>query len=303
MRVSFDIVTDGLEFPEGPVACADGTTLVVEVAAGRITRVSPNGRKQLVAQVCGGPNGLAFGPDGALYCCNNGGAIWGELNGYKVPVAPLPDYAGGLIQRIEPTSGKIETLYGTCDGRKLAAPNDIVFDRKGGFWFTDYGRSADGYLQEGGLYYAHTDGSFIRRVAQGSHFNGVGLSPDGNTVYAALTEQRWILAFDANPRADPALSTFTAKLIADFRRRCFPDSLAIEADGTIAQACTLEQAGIVRVNPTAGVMDALDFGDIFTTNIAFGGEDMRTAYVTLAASGCLAKANWPAAGLVLAYNG
>jgi gluconolactonase len=80
------------------------------------------------------PPALAFGPDGALSCRNNGGAIWGEVNGHKVHVAPLPEYAGELIQRIEITTGKVETLYAMCDARKLAAPNDILtFSPDSGF--------------------------------------------------------------------------------------------------------------------------------------------------------------------------
>jgi gluconolactonase len=66
-------IATGLRFPEAPVAMADGTVLVVEIARGTITRVDPDGRATVVAEPGGGPNGLAVGPDGRLYCCNNGG--------------------------------------------------------------------------------------------------------------------------------------------------------------------------------------------------------------------------------------
>ena len=62
-----DQVTDGLRFPEGPVAMPDGSVVLTEIEAGRITRVYPDGQKRTVAEVGGGPNGLALGPDGKLY--------------------------------------------------------------------------------------------------------------------------------------------------------------------------------------------------------------------------------------------
>ncbi|MDE2464838.1 MAG: SMP-30/gluconolactonase/LRE family protein, partial [Alphaproteobacteria bacterium] len=65
-------VASGLKFPEGPVAMDDGSVIVVEIQAKKITRVKPDGKKQTIAVCEGGPNGAAIGPDGALYVCNNG---------------------------------------------------------------------------------------------------------------------------------------------------------------------------------------------------------------------------------------
>ena len=70
------VVTRGLRFPEGPVALAGGSVLVVEIARGTLTRVHPDGRQSIVAQLGGGPNGAAIGSDGACYICNNGGFSW-----------------------------------------------------------------------------------------------------------------------------------------------------------------------------------------------------------------------------------
>ena len=72
-----EIATD-LKFPEGPVAMADGSVVLVEIAAGALTRVMPDGTKKIVATPGGGPNGLAMGPDGKCYVCNNGGFKWHE---------------------------------------------------------------------------------------------------------------------------------------------------------------------------------------------------------------------------------
>ena len=57
-------IATGLAFPEGPIALADGSVIVVEIAGGRLTRVSPSGKKHIIAELGGGPNGAAIGPDG-----------------------------------------------------------------------------------------------------------------------------------------------------------------------------------------------------------------------------------------------
>src|SRR3546814_3713511 len=66
--------------------------------------------------------------------------------------------------RVDPTTGAWQTLYETCDGRRLKGPNDIVFDRTGGFWFTDMGKAGDDTIDRGALYYARPDGSSILRA-------------------------------------------------------------------------------------------------------------------------------------------
>ena len=89
-------VTSGLRFPEGPVALPDGSVLVVEIEARTLTRVAPDGRKTVVSQHTGGPNGAAMGPDGKVYICNNGGFSWHE----DAQVRPAADRAGrGLLGR------------------------------------------------------------------------------------------------------------------------------------------------------------------------------------------------------------
>jgi len=132
------IVAEGLGFPEGPVWMADGSVIVVEIKAGRVTRIRPDGRTETIATPGGGPNGLAIGPDGALYLCNNGGFAWsgddGRGGGLMLPGNAAADYAGGRIERIDIASGRVERLYDACDGVPLSGPNDIVFDAAGGMW-------------------------------------------------------------------------------------------------------------------------------------------------------------------------
>src|SRR6185295_12014646 len=96
-----EIIAEGLEFPEGPVWMPDGSMVVVEVRGGRLTRVTANGRVEPIAELGGGPNGAALGPDGWVYVCNNGGLPWTQLgDGSWYPIDPVTgtgqpaDYAG-----------------------------------------------------------------------------------------------------------------------------------------------------------------------------------------------------------------
>src|SRR5690242_8529432 len=190
------IMATGLRFPEGPVAMADGSVILGEIAGGAVTRVMPNGAKSEIGKAGGGPNGVAVGPDGALYVCNNGGAVY-ETTPSFLSTGPAPDYDGGSIQRIDPATGETRTLYSQCGDRRLSAPNDIVFDREGGFYFTDLGKRYAGHRDHGGLYYALPDGSRISELAYPIVSpNGVGLSPDESVVYVADTESSRLFAFD-----------------------------------------------------------------------------------------------------------
>jgi gluconolactonase len=299
------ILAEGLGFPEGPIAMADGSVLVVEIRPGRITRVTPDGRCETVAEPGGGPNGMAVGPDGALYVCNNGGFTWYEQDGMLLPGTAAADYSGGRIERIDIATGRVERLYDACDGVKLSGPNDIVFDAHGGFYFTDLGKHFDHHSEHGALYYAQPDGSRITRLISGPDLNGVGLSPDGRTVYAASTVRRVILAFDIiapGQLAPEPLPAVPGRFVAAWPNKTYLDSLAIEADGRIAQATLIEDAGITRVDPATGARELLRFPDLLTTNICFGGADMMDAFVCLSTTGKLARCRWPAPGLKLNYN-
>ena len=185
-------VTSGLRFPEGPIAMPDGTVVLVEMFGPRITRVYPDGTKETIVEIEGGPNGAAIGPDGALYLCNNGGCFspidFGELL-FPGPFDP-GRYSGGRIQRVDLSTGAVTDLYTECGGHALRAPNDIVFDAHGGMWITDHGihdtqaRTAD----LSSIYYARSDGSSITEVVHPVDSpNGIGLSPDGNMLYWAET--------------------------------------------------------------------------------------------------------------------
>jgi gluconolactonase len=93
----FQILATGLRFPEGPVVMEDGSIALVEIARGTITRVAPDGAVSVIANPGGGPNGMALGPDGDLFVCNNGGFAWHEEPGLLRPAGTPEGYTTGRI--------------------------------------------------------------------------------------------------------------------------------------------------------------------------------------------------------------
>jgi gluconolactonase len=298
------IVAEGLRFPEGPVAMADGSIILGEIAGGAVTRITPDGRKSEIGKAGGGPNGIATGPDGALYVCNNGGNAYAQ--GGFLSTGPSADYDGGYIQRIDLRSGEAKVLYRECGGHKLSAPNDIVFDRQGGFYFTDLGKRYAHQRDHGGVYYALPDGSkVVELVYPIVSPNGVGLSPDEKTLYVADTESSRLFGFAIEApgrlRQEPFPAPSGGRIVCGLPGFQRFDSLAVEASGNIAVA-TLVTGHITVIAPDGRVVRQVKMPDVYPTNVCFGGPDLRTAYITLSAGGKLAAMDWPEPGLKLNFS-
>lgn len=300
-------VTDGLQFPEGPVALADGSVVLVEIAAGALTRVAPDGAKTVVARPGGGPNGAAVGPDGKCYVANNGGFSWHRENGRIRPLTQAEDYSGGRLERIDLATGAVEVLYRARGDVALKGPNDLVIDKQGGVYFTDLGKRRPRDMDIGAVYYAAPDGSSIVEVAYPMVTpNGIGLSPDEKTLYVAETEAARLWAF---PIEAPGVvgkeawpSPHGGRLVAGMGGYQRFDSLAVQADGRIAVA-TLVNGGITVISPDGKHVEHHPMPDPMTTNICFGGPDMRTAFITLSWTGKLVAVEWPSPGLKLNQAG
>jgi gluconolactonase len=298
-------LAQGLEFPEGPVALLDGSVLLVEIAAGAIARISPDGTKATVARSGGGPNGAAIGPDGKCYVCNNGGFEWLAEGVHRRPIGQARDYAGGRIERIDLETGAVECLYRAAGDVPLKGPNDLVFDAQGGFYFTDLGKVRARDMDRGSVYYAKADGSFITEVAFPLVTpNGIGLSPDGKTLYVAETEAARLWAFDiVEPgvvRKEPWPSPHGGRLVAGVGGYQRFDSLALDAEGRICVA-TLINGGVTVISPDGRHVEHHPMPDPITTNICFGGPELKTAFITLSWTGRLVAVDWPVPGLRLNY--
>jgi gluconolactonase len=300
-----DVVATGLQFPEGPIWMSDGSIILVEIKRQTLSRVLPDGTIEVIAHLGGGPNGAAIGPDGAVYVCNNGGFQWTEVNGALIPGHKPDDYVGGSIQRVDLATGAATTLYTQCDGEPLRGPNDLVFDETGGFWFSDHGKTDHHGRDHGGLYYAQADGSAIRKL-RGEMLgpNGVGLSPDGQTLYAAETPtgRLWAFELDGPGQLKPGPAPWLpGRLVCTLPGFQLLDSLKVEAGGKVCVG-TLVHGGITIFKPE-GATEHIPYPDLAITNLCFGGADLRDVWATGSSSGTLYKSRWPRPGLKLSFNG
>jgi gluconolactonase len=296
------IVAEGLQFPEGPVALSDGDLLVGEVRRGTVSRVRANGAIEPIASCGGGPSGVAVGPDGAIYVCNNGGRD-----------------GRGRIERIDPDTGEVIVLYAECDGRPLNAPNDLVFDRTGNFWFTDSGIRREYELDLGWVGYASPTGDRIQRVIGDLDFaNGVGLAPSEEFLYVAETRRsrlhrRRVIApgtLEPSVGLDPVTLGRQGRIDMESLLVGMPgyqpfDSLAVDSEGYIGVG-TLGSGCVTVISPDGSSIEQLvppsGLEDDLITNICFGGPEMRTAFVTFSRTGRLVACRWPRPGLPLAFG-
>lgn len=297
-------IATGLRFPEGPVAMADGSVLVVEIERGTLSRVGLDGTVDVVADCGGGPNGAAIGPDGSVWITNNGGCFeYVDLGGMLIPGPVPPGWTGGSIQRVDLATGSVETVYTECDGLPLRAPNDLVFDAHGGFWFTDHGVRLERSSDLTGVFYAQADGSGLSEVLHPLQApNGVGLSPTGDRLYVAETHTGRVWAWDV---PEPGVASGTGllaphgDLLAGLPGLQLLDSLAVDGDGWVCVG-TLVNGGITAISPDGSAVEHHPVDDPMATNICFGGPSGRTAYVTASATGRLLSTEWPRPGLRLA---
>ena len=300
------VIAEGLGFVEGPIAMEDGSVIVVSLSRGELLRVQPDGSHTVVARPGGSPNGAAIGPDGRCYVCNSGGFRFHQRDGVTHPGLPSHDYVSGWIDAIDLETGDVQRLYDRCGDRTLKGPNDLVFSADGSFWFTDTGRVHRLHEDRGAVFWARADGSEIRLVAAPLEKpNGIGLSPDGRTLYVVETATARLWAYDVT---GPGELRYLERGAPFATRRCLAglpgyqmlDSLAVQANGAICVATI--PVGVTTFAPDGTVLAQDEMPDEIPTNICFGGSNMRTAYVTLSSTGRLYQLPWPEAGVRLSFT-
>jgi gluconolactonase len=308
---SFREVANNLSFPEGPVYRPDGSLLVVEIEAGCLSRIATDGTRSVVAKTGGGPNGAAIGPDGAVYVCNDGGFNFVKIGGINVAMGQPPDYSGGRIERVA-VDGTVTVLYksfpltlatGTVVQQPLCSPDDLVFDRSGNFWFTDWGKARERDRDVTGVYYAKPDGSSIEeKIYPLQSPNGIGLSPKEDRLYVAESFTRRILYWELdadNPgviKKNPKTMDGSYLLTAKIPYQACLDSMAIDGEGNVYVASFLphgndpeSRGGVTVVSPVGEILEwiEIDIGepDPFPSNVCFGGPGRTTMYVTMSGTG------------------
>jgi gluconolactonase len=315
----FRVITTGLQYPEGPVYQKDGSVLVVEIQGQKLTQVMPDGTKQTVANLGGGPNGAAIGPDGAVYVCNDGGLDFMEVGKVAVPTFQPANYVTGSIQRVDGSS--FSTLYSQCDGQNLRSPDDLCFDATGSFWFTDWGKTRPTDRDITGVYYAAPDGSKITQFPylRGRQApNGIALSPDDSRLYVAETYNRWIVYWELSApgviKPNPNTLDGSYLLTAEIPGQGTLDSMAVDEEGNVYVATMLPQGprpdvpgGITVVSPGGKVLHFIELvvagqPEPLPSNICFGGPDRKTAFITLAGTGRLVSCEMKIPGKPLHFN-
>jgi gluconolactonase len=308
----FREVAKDLGYPEGPVYRPDGSLLVVEISKGCLSRVAPDGTKSVVAQLGGGPNGAAIGPDGAVYVCNDGGFEVVPVGDIWVALGQPANYSGGRIERVAP-DGSFTTLYTNfpvplpagATAHRLCSPDDLVFDSTGNFWFTDWGKDRARDRDITGVYYAKPDGSSIEeKIFPLQSPNGIALSPNEDRLYVAESFTRrilyWELESPGKIKPNPKTAIFGGAylLTAKIPFEACLDSMSIDEEGNLYVASFLPRGldpttrgGVTVVSPTGEILEwiEIDIGppDPFPSNVCFGGPNRTTMYVTLSGTGRL----------------
>lgn len=285
------VIATGLKFPEGPIALDDGSLLVAEIEGGSVALVAPDG--SIRRYHCGGgPNGEAMGPDGAIYVCNDGGLVFRTIEGgAREPYGAVEGYTGGSIQRIDPGSGHVETLFTESGGARLGVLNDIVFDKEGGAYVVDTTGDRIHYMDP-------ASGEIAVAATGVSHPNGAALSADGKTLYVSETYAARLVAFEVIGPGELGPHKVLFKSNGGHRF----DGMAVDGAGHLCVA-NLEASEICVFEPNGKQIDALKTPkfDPYVTNICFGGPDGNTAFVTSAGHGILYSLRWPWPGMRLNF--
>jgi gluconolactonase len=257
-------------FLEGPVIGPEGGLYFVDVLNGRIHRLGQSGHVEVVAEYDGEPNGLKFGPDGRLY---------------------VADYKNGLIT-CDVKTGLVTALVERVNEERFKGLNDLVFDRSGKLFFTDQGNT--GLQDPTGRVYCLSDGGKLRMLLGNvASPNGIAISPNGRTLYLAVTcaNQIWRMPLDAG--GDIGKVGVYLQLSG---RSGGPDGIAVDEHGNLVVAQigsgTVWLFGalgepLLRIDCNVGRMPS---------NVVFGGEHGTTLYITEAETGTILAAEMPYKG-------
>jgi gluconolactonase len=254
-------------FLEGPSFDRDGNLLCVDVAHGRIFRISPAGDWSVFAHYDGHPNGLKIHRDGRIF---------------------VADAKLGLIAFDPVTAALTEVLPGVA----FNGLNDLVFADNGDLYFSDPG--ASGVAHPVGRVFRLTAAGDLNLVLEGLAYpNGILVTPGQDALYVAITRtlQVWRVPLEdgrAGVRTG-VFAQFPGGLVG-------PDGMAMDADGAIA-VVQASQGVIWLVGPTgeprALIRSASGLG---VTNAAFGGPDGRTLFITEVNEGEILAADLPTPG-------
>lgn len=286
--------------PEGPSLLPDGSIATVEYEKGIVIRVDASGRKQTLATLGMAPVGTAVGHDGLLYVVKLNPAgmakAFASRGGPGGPrdTPPPADSPAGVFQ-INPATLACKTLYSSYEGQALVGPDDIIIDRWGDIWFTDFGVNC--------VYWCRTDGSAIKRViADVPGVNGIALSPDHKTIYILGNGNLLAYTITGRGQLQQQGAQARARVVAAWPAGVEPgDGMRMEASGNVVNGCGKD--GILVISPSGQILSQTKLPGLQPINMAFGGPDLKTLYIAAGgesrSKGKFVALPWPRAGMKL----
>jgi gluconolactonase len=260
-------------FLEGPAFDRDGNLYMVDIPFGRILRMSPRGDFDVAAQYSGWPNGLAIHKDGRVF---------------------IADYRLGIMV-LDPKSGRVEPFLTHAFSESFKGVNDLTFAKNGDLYFTDQGQTGV-HDPTGRVYRYTTDGRLDCLIANGPSPNGIVLDPDDKVLFVAMTRTNCMWHCPLKPGGGISKAGVFAQLPGIHG----PDGLAIDERGNLAAAHA--RPGIIWLfSPIGEPLYRVQLPEKTArmTNMAFGGADGRTLYVTESYSGSILAAKMPFGGKTL----
>lgn len=272
-------------FYEGPAVDADGNVYFSDITSNRILKMDSSGVVSVFREDSGRANGNAFDAQGRLVSCEGFGLGPGGRR---------------RVVRTDLKTNEVTVLAERYDGKRYNSPNDVCVDAQGRIWFTDprYGDREGMELDVEGVYRIDPDGRVTRVLGQPDveKPNGIAVSPDGKVLYVADSNDavggnRKVWGFDVSETG----ALRNRRLICDFRQGRGADGIRVDMQGNVWMAAgirtprapgevTAVPQGIYVATPTGKLLGCIPIPEDYVTNLAFGGPERKTLYVTAGTS-------------------
>lgn len=255
---------------EGPSFDRAGRLYVVDIVFGRVFRISPAGDWDQVTEYDGWPNGLKIHRDGRIF---------------------IADYKHGIML-LDPDTGTVTPLLETAGTESFKGVNDLFLAANGDLFFTDQGQTG---LQDpsGRVYRLSADGRLTCLLNTIPSPNGIVVDPDMTQVLVAVTRAQQIWRIPLHPSGLVGKVGVFANLHGG---QAGPDGLALDSEGNLLVAHT-GFGSVWRLSPYAEPLQRIvSCAGVGTTNMAFGGPDNRTLFITESRTGSILRAELPVPG-------
>lgn len=267
-----ELVASGFDFVEGPV-WVNGEIWFSDLMANKLYAVGADGATRLLLDNSGGASGAPHSD----YPGSNGAVV--DRDGSVL----MAQHAARRIVRITRDLSMTPVIERDAQGRRLNSPNDMVFAPDGALWFTDPAFGLAGYDQSpakeipyNGVY-RWQGGQLTAVITDLPNPNGIALSPDGSRLYVSNSgPDMFVNVYEV--RADGSVGQ-GRRLISypGPRPGDVPDGMKVDSLGNIWSS---GPGGIRIISPQGTVLGQIRTPDLAQANLAWGGADGRTAYIT-----------------------